>query len=207
MGRAPELDNFFVATGFLYGIAAGGGAGQDDGRVDPRRPSVARPVAARRAPVLVPPHHAPLHGPADGRAVRPPLQARRRRASEHEHARGVRRSPLHDDAARPPARCSASRGGWERPNWFAPDGRRGRRSAVVRPSRTGSTHVGAEHRAVRERRGADRPDLVRQVRDHRPRRARRRAVAVGRRTWTSRSARSPTPSCATSVAASSATSR
>ena len=28
MGRAPELDNFFVATGFLYGIAAGGGAGK-----------------------------------------------------------------------------------------------------------------------------------------------------------------------------------
>ncbi|MFM8836305.1 MAG: NAD(P)/FAD-dependent oxidoreductase, partial [Actinomycetota bacterium] len=28
MGRTPELDNFFVATGFLYGIAAGGGAGK-----------------------------------------------------------------------------------------------------------------------------------------------------------------------------------
>ena len=28
MGRVPELDNYFVATGFLYGIAAGGGAGQ-----------------------------------------------------------------------------------------------------------------------------------------------------------------------------------
>src|SRR3546814_16064823 len=27
MGKAPELDNLFVATGFLYGIAAGGGAG------------------------------------------------------------------------------------------------------------------------------------------------------------------------------------
>ena len=26
MGRVPELDNYFVATGFLYGIAAGGGA-------------------------------------------------------------------------------------------------------------------------------------------------------------------------------------
>ncbi|MFM9123335.1 MAG: FAD-dependent oxidoreductase, partial [Actinomycetota bacterium] len=28
MCRTPELDNFYVATGFLYGIAAGGGAGK-----------------------------------------------------------------------------------------------------------------------------------------------------------------------------------
>src|SRR3546814_12256819 len=27
MGKAPELGNLFVASGFLYGIAAGGGAG------------------------------------------------------------------------------------------------------------------------------------------------------------------------------------
>ena len=28
MGKAPELDNYFVCAGFLYGIAAGGGAGR-----------------------------------------------------------------------------------------------------------------------------------------------------------------------------------
>ena len=28
MGKVPELDNYYVATGFLYGIAAGGGAGK-----------------------------------------------------------------------------------------------------------------------------------------------------------------------------------
>ena len=28
MGKSPELDNCYVAAGFLYGIAAGGGAGR-----------------------------------------------------------------------------------------------------------------------------------------------------------------------------------
>ncbi len=28
MGKAPELENFYCTTGFLYGIAAGGGAGR-----------------------------------------------------------------------------------------------------------------------------------------------------------------------------------
>ena len=81
-----------------------------------------------------------------------------------------------------------SRGGWERPNWFAPDGVDAGRPAVVRAAATGSTHVGAEARAVRERRGADRSDLVRQVRDHRARA--RSAPCSGCRspTWTSRSA-------------------
>jgi 4-methylaminobutanoate oxidase (formaldehyde-forming) len=41
--------------------------------------------------------------------------------SEKESARGVRRSPLHDRLERAGA-VFGSRGGWERPNWFAPPG-------------------------------------------------------------------------------------
>ena len=80
--------------------------GQDDGRVDPRGPAVARPVAARRAPLLVPPHDAPLHGAAHGRAVRPPLQARRAglRAGHARAASGAARCTTRSRAR---ARCSA----------------------------------------------------------------------------------------------------
>ncbi len=123
---------------------------QDDGRVDPRGPPVARPVAARRAPVRVPPHDASLHGLAHGRAVRPPLQARRTGYRARHVARGVRRSPLHDTLAAQGA-VFGSRGGWERPNWFAPPGVGAGRPSVVRRAELVRRTSPREHRAVRER--------------------------------------------------------
>ncbi|HSB86176.1 MAG TPA: aminomethyltransferase family protein, partial [Ilumatobacteraceae bacterium] len=69
--------------------------------------------------------------------------------SEHVTARGVKRSPLHDMLDRQRA-VFGSRGGWERPNWFAPPGV----EAIDRPSFAQPNwfrHVGEEHRAVRER--------------------------------------------------------
>jgi 4-methylaminobutanoate oxidase (formaldehyde-forming) len=77
MGKVPELDNYFVATGFLYGIAAGGGAGKMMAEWILEGRTVARSVAARCAPLRVPPHDSSLHGLANGRAVRTPLQAGR----------------------------------------------------------------------------------------------------------------------------------
>lgn len=148
MGKAPELDNFFVATGFLYGIAAGGGAGKMmaewilEGRpsldlwpLDVRRFAfhhTTRQFMFPRAVELYG-HHYKLSAPG----------------SEHETSRGIRRSPLHDKLAAARA-VFGSRGGWERPNWFAPDGV----EAVDRPSFAKPNwfdHVGAEHAAVRER--------------------------------------------------------
>ena len=87
--------------------------GQDDGRVDPRGPAVARPVAARRAPVLVPSHHAAVHVPARGRAVRPSLQARRaglraRTAARHPSQPAARRRCAR--AARCSVRAAAGSG-------------------------------------------------------------------------------------------------
>ena len=146
MGRAPELDNFFVATGFLYGIAAGGGAGKMmaewmlEGRpsldlwpLDVRRFSfhhTTRHFMASRMVELYG-HHYKLSAPG----------------SEKLSARGIRRSPLHEKLTANRA-VFGSRGGWERPNWFAPPGV----EPVDQPS-FGQPNwfgpVGDAHRAVR----------------------------------------------------------
>lgn len=146
MGRAPELDNFYVATGFLYGIAAGGGAGKMmaewmlDGRpsldlwpLDVRRFAFHHTTRHFMGPRMVElyGHHYKLSAPG----------------SEKVSARGIRRSPLHDGHVARRA-VFGSRGGWERPNWFAPQGV----EAVDRPS-FGEPNwfgpVGDAHRAIR----------------------------------------------------------
>ena len=147
MGRAPELDNFYVATGFLYGIAAGGGAGRMmaewmlEGRpsldlwpLDVRRFSfhhTTRTFLGQRMVELYA-HHYKLAAPG----------------SEHVTARGVRRSPLHQLLEQRGA-VFGSRGGWERPNWFA-DAATGcqERPSFGRPN--WFEPVGKAHRAIRE---------------------------------------------------------
>lgn len=147
MGRAPELDNYYVATGFLYGIAAGGGAGKMmaewmlEGRpsldlwpLDVRRFAFHHTTRAFLGERMVElyAHHYKLAAPG----------------SEHVSARGIRRSPLHDLLAGRGA-VFGSRGGWERPNWFAPPGT----ESVDAPS-FGKPNwfdaVGAAHRGIRE---------------------------------------------------------
>ena len=205
MGKVPELDNYYVATGFLYGIAAGGGAGKMMAEwILEGRPSLDLwPLDVRRFAF----HHTTHHfmGP---RMVE--LYAHHYKlAAPGYRERHVARHPAQPaarHAGRAAVPCSArAADGSDRTGSPRPASRRstGRRS----PSRTGSSTSADEHRAVRERVGLDRPDVVRQVRDHRARRARRGAVAVGRRHGQAASAPSPTPSCATSAAASSATSR
>ena len=148
MGKTPELDNFYVATGFLYGIAAGGGAGKMmaewilEGRpsldlwsLDVRRFAFHHTTKQFMYPRAVElyGHHYKLAAPG----------------SEKMSARGVRRSPLHETLTARHA-VFGSRGGWERPNWFAPAGV----DPVDAPSFTEPNwfeHVGAEARAVRER--------------------------------------------------------
>jgi sarcosine dehydrogenase len=146
MGRAPELDNFYVATGFLYGIAAGGGAGKmmAEWMLEGRPSLDLWPLDVRRFAF----HHSTRHflGP---RMVE--LYGHHYKlaapGSERHSARGIRRSPLHDSLARRGA-VFGSRGGWERPNWFAPPGV----DAVDEPSFTGGNwfdHVNREAMAVR----------------------------------------------------------
>ncbi|MEO3430469.1 FAD-dependent oxidoreductase [Pelagibius sp. CAU 1746] len=147
MGKAPELDNLFVATGFLYGIAAGGGAGAImaewilEGRpsldlwpLDIRRFSYHHGTRAFMYPRAVEhyAHHYKMRYPGQ----------------ESEVARGIRRSPLYETLKARGA-VYGSKNGWERPNWFAPQGV----EPVDKPGFTGQNwtpHVAEEHRAVRE---------------------------------------------------------
>ncbi len=146
MGRAPELDNFYVATGFLYGIAAGGGAGKmmAEWMLEGRPSLDLWPLDVRRFAF----HHSTRHfiGP---RMVE--LYGHHYKlaapGAEKLTARGIRRSPLHDALAARGA-VFGSRGGWERPSWFAPHGV----DAVDEPSFTGGNwfdHVNREAMAVR----------------------------------------------------------
>ncbi len=146
MGRVPELDNFYAATGFLYGIAAGGGAGRmmAEWMLEGRPSLDLWPLDVRRFAF----HHTTRH--FLGRRLVELYGHHYRLAApgtEHVTARGIRRSPLHDRLAGRGA-VFGSRGGWERPNWFAPPGV----EAVDRPSFTGGNsweHVAAEAIAVR----------------------------------------------------------
>ena len=146
MGKAPELDNFFVATGFLYGIAAGGGAGKmmAEWMLEGRPSLDLWPLDVRRFAF----HHTTNHFMYP-RAVE--LYGHHYKlsapGSEHHSARGVRRSPLHETLATHNA-VFGSRGGWERPNWFAPAGV----EAVDQPSFARPNwfdHVGNAHCTVR----------------------------------------------------------
>jgi len=151
MGRVPELQNYYVASGFLYGIAAGGGAGEMmaewivDGRtsidlwpLDVRR---FQPLHSTRA-VLYPralehyAGHYRLHYPGE----------------ESEAARNLRRSALYHPLKAAGAVYGA-KAGWERPRFFAPgaDADTVERLAYEREACGWFAHVAAEHRAVRER--------------------------------------------------------
>jgi 4-methylaminobutanoate oxidase (formaldehyde-forming) len=148
MGKAPELDNLYVACGFTAGIAACGGAGRaiaewivegapgmdlwafDIRRFGPyhagRRYLSERCVECYGAYYLI-------HWPGE----------------EARSGRGARRSPLYRHLQEQGA-VYGSKFGWERPNWFAPEGV----EAVDRPSFTRPNwfeHVAAEHEVVRER--------------------------------------------------------
>ncbi len=147
MGLAPGLDNFYVACGFTSGIAASGGAGRAMAEWithgSPTRDLWAFDV--RRFG----PHHCgsrylsersvesywryyQIHWPVDEPAA----------------GRRGRRSPLYQTLLAHGA-VLGSRFGWERPNWFAPDGteRLDRPSFESRPNWFAA--VGEEARAMR----------------------------------------------------------
>jgi heterotetrameric sarcosine oxidase gamma subunit len=120
MGWAPGFDNLMMATGFLYGIAAGGGAGEMIAEwIIEGRPSLDLwPLDVRR--------FGPHHG---SRAFMYPRAVEhyahhykmRYPGQEHETARQLRLSPLYQSLKEKGA-VYGSKNGWERPLWFAPDG-------------------------------------------------------------------------------------
>ena len=148
MGKAPELANYYVASGFLYGIAAAGGAGQmmaewivegepslDLWPLDVRRFSPHHNTPAFMYPRAVEHYakHYQVHWPG----------------AEYESARDIRESPLHGTLRRKGA-VFGSKAGWERPNWFALAGIEARDEPSFGRANW-FEHVAEEHRAVRER--------------------------------------------------------
>ena len=148
MGEAPEVKGFFVGAGFnAFGIASGGGAGWTLAQwvIDGEQPLDLWSVDIRR--------FSNLH--RDDAWVRErTLEAYGKHYTvafpHEEYTSGRPRivSPLYERLKAKRA-CFGSKLGWERPNWFAPEG--------VEPVDDYSMgrqnwfdHVGTEHKAVRE---------------------------------------------------------
>ncbi|MGD9743564.1 MAG: FAD-dependent oxidoreductase [Dongiaceae bacterium] len=151
LGEAPELRNFYVGAGFnAFGIASGGGAGRalaewivggeppmDLWPVDIRRFGSVhedrRWVLARTVEAYA--HHYSMAWPHE----------------ELESGRPVRVSPLYQ-RLKDRGACFGWKLGWERPNWFAPTGVAAK-DEYSYGRQNWFDHVGAEHRAIRERVG------------------------------------------------------
>jgi glycine cleavage system T protein len=147
LGESPDVPGMFVAAGFnSIGIQSAGGAGKvlADWIVDGHPPMDLWDVDVRR---MMPfqRNRSYLHD----RTVEALglLYAMHWPYRQPETARGVRRSPVHDRLAARGA-CFGETAGWERANWFAPEG--------VTPEYRYSygrqnwfEHSAAEHHAVR----------------------------------------------------------
>ena len=121
LGEAPELDNFFIAAGFnSIGIQSAGGAGKvlADWIVDGHPPMDLWDVDIRRTlPFQANPNY--LHDrTTEGLGL---LFAMHWPFRQFETARSARLSPLHERLKEKNA-CFGELAGWERPNWFAPQG-------------------------------------------------------------------------------------
>ncbi len=147
LGESPDVPGLFVAAGFnSIGIQSSGGAGKvlADWVVDGHPPMDLWDVDVRR---MMPfqRNSAYLHDrTAETLGL---LYAMHWPFRQPETARGVRRSPVHDRLGAAGA-CFGEAAGWERANWFAPDG--------VPPAyeysygrQTWWEHSAAEHHAVR----------------------------------------------------------
>ncbi len=145
IGPAPGLPNFWLAEGFSFGITAAGGAGwQLAGWIVDGEPSIDMlDVDPRR------------FGDYANKAY---LKAKNEEAYEHVFiihypdeerpaARPAKTSPCHDRLAARGA-VWGQRYGWERPNWFAPEGIEPRDVWSFRRTNY-FAHVGEECRATR----------------------------------------------------------
>ena len=150
MGRAPGFNNLFVCSGFLYGIAAGGGAGEKMAEwiLDGDKPSLNLwPLDIRRfssfmgSKAFMHPratehyaHHYKLRFPNE----------------EPRAARGLRRSPVHHLLLQQGA-VMGSKNGWERPLWFQTAPGEPREDQLSWGASHGwMARAAEEHRAIRE---------------------------------------------------------
>ena len=148
LGEAPELKNLFVAAGFnSIGIQSAGGVGKviSEWMRDGWPPRDLWDVDIRRNLPFQSNQKYLETRVSEGLGL---LYAMHWPYRQFETARGVRRSALHDRFVERNA-CFGEVAGWERPNWFAPDG--------VEPRYHYSwfrqnwfDYSAEEHRAVRE---------------------------------------------------------
>ena len=152
LGEAPELKNFYVATGFnSIGIQSAGGAGKvlAEWLVAGHPPMDLWDVDVRRM--------APFQGSRRYLAQRATealglLYAMHWPYRQYETARNVRLSPLHERLKAHGA-CFGEVAGWERANWFAPEGTRNGAEPQYEYSykrQNWFPYAAEEHRAVRE---------------------------------------------------------
>jgi len=148
LGEAPELKNFFVAAGFnSIGIQSAGGAGKvlAEWILEGHPPMDLWDVDIRRMQ--------PFQGNARYLRERVSeslglLYAMHWPYRQYETARGVRTSPLHERLADRGA-CFGEVAGWERANWFAPEGVTPRYEYSYK-RQNWFPYAAAEHKAVRE---------------------------------------------------------
>ncbi len=149
LGEAPEVAGFFVGAGFnAFGIAGAGGAGR----------ALAEWIEGGEAPmdlwvVDIRRFGAPHRDPDWVRARTLELYGKHYTIAwpheEHLSGRPRQVSPLYERLHNQGA-CFGSKLGWERPNWFAPEGVEPRDEySFGRQNWFGP--VGEEHRATRER--------------------------------------------------------
>jgi 4-methylaminobutanoate oxidase (formaldehyde-forming) len=149
MGQAPELDNCFVAAGFnAFGIAAGGGAGRMLAEwIVEGEPSLDLwPLDIRRFGQY---HSSPRYIRDRTLEIYAKHYAISWPNEEHHSARGIKRSPLYY-VLKDKGAVYGARFGWERANWFAPEGvEAGDKLTFGIPN--WFEHVASEHESARER--------------------------------------------------------
>ena len=121
LGEAPELKNFYVAAGFnSIGIQSSGGAGKvlAEWIVNGHPPMDLWDVDIRRNAPYMNNHNFLRDRVTEGLGL---LYAMHWPFYQFETGRGVRKSVLHDRLEAQGA-VFGTVAGWERPNWFAPEG-------------------------------------------------------------------------------------
>ncbi len=148
MGDVPGLSNYFVACGFnSVGFLTGPGAGKAlaDWIVDGHPPMDLWDVDVRR---MMPFQSSPTYLGERIPETLGLLYDMHWPFRQFESARGVRRSPFHDRLAARGA-CFGELAGWERPNWYAPEGVEPRYEYSY-GRQNWFEHSAEEHRATRE---------------------------------------------------------
>ncbi len=151
LGEAPEVNGFYVGAGFnAFGIASGGGAGKAlaEWIVGGEQPVDLWPVDIRRFGF----HHRDINVV---RARTLELYGKHYTLTwpheEHVSTRPLNTSALYERLKAQGA-CFGEKMGWERPNWFAPEGVTAKDENSFGRANW-FEHVGHEHKAVRERVG------------------------------------------------------